>query len=77
MSPIGGSLQNSLDAHLGIVLSEGGCLGFLGLQLCLGRFGLHWQHLNVEGVSATKVVGFLLGVNGSKISQNAQTPCKH
>jgi hypothetical protein len=28
-------------------------------------------------VSAVKVVGFLLGVNGSKITENAQTPCKH
>jgi hypothetical protein len=28
-------------------------------------------------VSAAKVVVFLLGVNGSKLSQNTQTPCKH
>jgi hypothetical protein len=28
-------------------------------------------------VSAEKVVGFLLGVNGSEITENAQTPCKH
>ena len=74
---IGEPLATLHDAHLGIILSDGGCLGFLGLQLCLGRFELHWHGLGVEGVSATKVVGFLLGVNGSNLSQNAQTPCKH
>ena len=37
---------------------KGGCLGFRGFELRLGRFGLHWQDFGVEGVSATKVVGF-------------------
>jgi hypothetical protein len=65
------------DAHLGIVLSDGCGLGFLGLQLRLGRFGVHWHGSRVDGVSAVKVVGFLLGVNRSKTDQNAQSACKH
>ena len=65
------------DSHLRVVLPDGGCLGLLGLELRLGRFGLHWQGFVVEGVGAVKVVGFLLGVNSSKTSQNAQTACKH
>jgi hypothetical protein len=65
------------DANLGVFLPDGCCLGFLGLQLRLGRFGLHWHGSVVEGVSAVKVVGFLLGVNRSKSDQNAQSACKH
>ena len=74
---IGEPLATLDDAHLGIVLTDGGCLGLREFELRLGRFGLHWHNFGVKGVSAVKVVGFLLGVNGSKISQNAQTPCKH
>ena len=52
-------------------------LAFLGLNFALADLGFTGRVWGVEGVSATKVVGFLLGVNGSKTSQNAQTPCKH
>ena len=52
-------------------------LAFVGLNFALADLGFTGRIWGVEGVSATKVVGFLLGVNGSKISQNAQTPCKH
>ena len=52
-------------------------LAFVGLNFALADLGFTGRIWGVEGVSATKVVVFLLGVNGSKISQNAQTPCKH
>ena len=52
-------------------------LGCLDLNFTLADLGFTGRIWGVEGVSATKVVGFLLGVNGSKMSQNAQTPCKH
>ena len=52
-------------------------LSFVGLNFALADLGFTGRIWGVEGVSATKVVGFLLGVNGSKVSQNAQTPCKH
>ena len=52
-------------------------VAFLGLNFALADLGFTGRVWGVEGVSATKVVGFLLGVNGSKTSQNAQTPCKH
>jgi hypothetical protein len=52
-------------------------LAFVGLNFALADLGFTGRIWGVEGVSATKVVVFLLGVNGSKTSQNAQTPCKH
>ena len=52
-------------------------LGFLDLNFTLADLGFTGRVWRVEGVSAEKVVGFLLGVNGSNLSQNAQTPCKH
>ena len=52
-------------------------LAFVDLNFALADLGFTGRIWSVEGVSATKVVGFLLGVNGSKTSQNAQTPCKH
>jgi len=52
-------------------------LAFVGLNFALADLGFTGRIWGVEGVSATKVVGFLLGVNGSNLSQNAQTPCKH
>ena len=52
-------------------------MAFLGFNFALADLGFTGRVWVVEGVSATKVVGFLLGVNGSKVSQNAQTPCKH
>ena len=52
-------------------------LSFVGLNFALADLGFTGRIWGVEGVSATKVVGFLLGVNGSNLSQNAQTPCKH
>jgi len=47
------------------------------LNFALADLGFTGRVSKVEGESATKVVGFLVGVNGSKISKNAQTPCKH
>ena len=52
-------------------------LGCLDLNFTLADLGFTGRIWGVEGVSATKVVGFLLGVNGSNLSQNTQTPCKH
>ena len=52
-------------------------MAFVDLNFALADLGFTGRIWAVEGVSATKVVGFLLGVNGSKTSQNAQTPCKH
>ena len=52
-------------------------LAFVDLNFALADLGFTGRIWVVEGVSATKVVGFLLGVNGSNLSQNAQTPCKH
>ena len=52
-------------------------LAFVDLNFALADLGFTGRIWSVEGVSAMKVVGFLLGVNGSKTSQNAQTPCKH
>ena len=52
-------------------------LAFVDLNFALADLGFTGRIWGVEGVSATKVVGFLLGVNGSNLSQNAQTPCKH
>jgi hypothetical protein len=52
-------------------------LSFVGLNFALADLGFTGRVWGVEGVSAAKVVVFLLGVNGSKLSQNTQTPCKH
>ncbi len=52
-------------------------LVFVGLNFALADLGFTGRLWCVEGVGAKKVVGFLVGVNGSKISKNAQTPCKH
>ena len=52
-------------------------LGCLDLNFTLADLGFTGRICGVEGGSAMKVVGFLLDVNGSKVSQNAQTPCKH
>lgn len=52
-------------------------LAFVGLNFTLADLGFTGRVCGVEGVSATKVVGFLLGVNRSKTSQNAQKARKH
>ena len=52
-------------------------LSFVGLNFALADLGFTGRVWGVEGVGATKVVGFLLGVNGSKLSQNTQTHRKH
>jgi folate-dependent tRNA-U54 methylase TrmFO/GidA len=52
-------------------------MAFVDLNFTLADLGFTGRICGVEGVSATKVVGFLLGVNGSNLSQNTQTPCKH
>ena len=49
----------------------------MDLNFAMADLGFTGRLWGVEGVSATKVVGFLVGVNGSKISKNAQNPCKH
>ncbi|MBM3850311.1 MAG: hypothetical protein FJ396_09005 [Verrucomicrobia bacterium] len=74
---VGETFATLHDSHLRIVFPDGGRLWFLGLELGLGSGGFHWHLSLCWGVSAEKVVGFLLGVNSSKISQNAQKARKH
>ena len=52
-------------------------MSFVGLNFALADLGFAGRVWSVAGVSVAKVVVFLLGVNGSKLSQNTQTPCKH